>query len=326
MNDSRKLTSTPKRVVFENQPKLTEHEADRTFNDARRALVARLENFIASHHYFSGGEVQVSFPERGASSLVAIINDGKNTSVLKIPLSLTLASGEALFLRVWEQAGVKVPKIIEEGNLEGHPYLLMEYINAKTLVDTFSPQEMKEKGIRKEMGRTLRRMHEPKTKGYGRCTENGAEFSTFKEWLESSDMKRRIEYVKEHNLLGDEHGSLVLALETLIAHVEKNPESSYCHDDFGGANIFATEPLTVFDPNPRFNNRYLDLGRSVQIPLAFKVPPSEFLEGYFEHDACDEKVVRASMLLNAYMKFPYWHKVKRHEHISNTRAFFEASP
>lgn len=312
-----------KRVIFHNQPKFSEHEADQSFNDARRTLVVQLEDFIASHERFGSGDVLITFAQKGASSLVAIINDGKEKSVLKIPLSPTFALGEALFLKTWEQAGVRVPKIFEEGNLGEHPYILMEYINAKTVMETFSAQEMQEKGIRKEMGRTLRLMHEPKTKGYGRVMGSGAEFPTFGEWLESPDMKRRIEYVKEHNLLGDEHGSLASALEVLKEHVEKNPESSYCHDDFGGANIFATQPLTVFDPNPRFNNNYLDLGRSVQLPLAFKVPPFEFLAGYFENSECDEDVLRASILLSAYMKFPYWHKVKRHEHITNTREFFE---
>lgn len=312
-------------VIFKNAPKLSEHEADRNFNERRLALADQLEGFITSHSRFQGKTVSVTFAHKGISSLIAIIETSDGNLVLKIPLSRTYAEGEAQFLKVWEIAGVKVPHVIEDGFLDGHSFILMEYIDAPILAGAYSREEMSTKGIYTEMGRTLRRMHMPEGDGYGRVVEGVGEFTTFSDWLYSPDIETRVAYVKEHHLLGEEHGSISKALKILEAHISEKVKSSFCHDDFGAANIFATVPITVFDPNPRFNNGYLDLGRSMLGYLSNGISPSQLLEGYFGGAAYNVQVLRAAVMLNTYMKFPYWHKVKRTEQIRRMQEYFSKS-
>lgn len=311
--------------MFKNAPKLSEHEADKSFNERRVALAAQLEGFITSHSRFQGKEVSVTFAHKGISSLIAIIETSDEKLVLKIPLSRTYAAGEADFLRVWGQAGVKVPYVIEDGVLDEHPYVLMEYIDAPILTDAYSSKELEEKEIYTEMGRILRRMHTPEAAGYGRVVGGKAEFTEFRDWLYSPDLQARIAYVQEQDLLGATHGSIQTAFDVLEAHMRENPKSSYCHDDFSAANIFATTPITVFDPNPRFHNGYLDLGRSVLRHISQGIPTSGVLDGYFDGAAYNEEVLHAAVLLNTYMKFPYWHKVKRTAQIQRMQDYFGKS-
>ncbi len=307
--------------IFTNAPKLSEHEADTHFNERRLTLAAHLGDFIVSHSRFQNKEVSVTFAHKGISSLISIIETSDEKLVLKIPLSQSHAGGEAQFLKVWEGAGVKVPRVIEEGTFEEHSYTMMEFIDAPVLTDAYSVEEREEKGIFLEMGRTLRRMHGPEAEGYGRVVEGKPEFANFNDWLYSEDMEKRVAYVKEQGLLTEAHGSIAQAFETLEAHVKADPKSSYCHDDFGGANIFATAPITVFDPNPRFNNGYLDIGRSVLIHQANGVSPTQLIEGYFEDGLYDKETLYAAILLNTYTKFPYWHKVKRTEQIQRMQVY-----
>ncbi|HET9641620.1 MAG TPA: aminoglycoside phosphotransferase family protein [Candidatus Paceibacterota bacterium] len=317
--------SMSSRISFQNEPKLSEHEVDKTFNEKRVALAGQLESFLVSHSRFQDKEVSVTFAHKGVSSLIAIIETLDEKLVLKIPLSRTYVAGEAQFLRVWEQAGVKVPHVIEDGVLDDHPFVLMEYIDAPTLTNAYTQEEMTAKGIYTEMGRTLRLMHTPEAEGYGRVVGGKAEFTKFSDWLYSPDIEERIAYVKEHNLLDEEQTSIQKAFEILQEHISENPKSSYCHDDFGAANIFATTPITVFDPNPRFHNGYLDLGRSMVSRLSHGVSPAPLIEGYFEGAPYNQRALHAAVMLNTYMKFPYWHKVKRTEQIQRMQEYFGKS-
>lgn len=312
-------------VMFENSPKLSEHEVDAPFNERRTALARQLKSFIAGHDRFRGEQVSVNFMHAGVSSLVATIEANNEKTVLKIPLSLTYARGETDFLRVWEAAGVRTPRVIEEGTIGEHGYILMEYIDAPTLSEAFTPRERIENGVYREMGRTLRQMHTPEAQGYGPVVEGKAEFARFDDWLQGVGIENRIAYVHEQSLIGEEHGSASWAIETLERHVAENPISSYCHDDFGGSNLFATTPLTVFDPNPRFNNAYVDLGRTSLLQISGDVNPTQLLTGYFAEDSYDEGALQAAILLNAYMKFPYWHKVKKMAHIQRVRDYLAIS-
>jgi fructosamine-3-kinase len=312
------------KITFNNEPKLSEHEADKVFNETRVRLVSHVRSFLSLHDRFKGKEVSVTFAQKGISSLISIIEAPDEKLILKIPLSTNYAEGEVSFLKAWEQAGVKVPHVFEEGVLDGHSYALMQFVDAPILTEAYSQEELAEKEIYREMGNTLRLMHTPEAKGYGRIVDNKAEFAEFEEWLFSPDMETRINYVKEHDLLGEEHGSISTTRETLQAHVKENPKSSYCHDDFGAANIFATHPITVFDPNPRFNNGYTDLGRSMVIHLSQGVSPQQLVEGYFGNDPYNEKALHAAVLLNTYMKFPYWHKVKKTMQIENMQKYLIA--
>lgn len=304
-----------------NEPKLSSHESDKQMNERRLALAAALPAFIADQEQHRGRQVALRYAQTGISSLVAIIETEGDKSVLKVPLLPDYAQGEAAFLRAWADAEVKTPRVLGEGVIAEHPYIWMEHIDAPTLSAAYSPDELRERGVYHEMGQTLRRMHGPVVAGYGRVVDGAAEFATFDEWLASPDIEVRIARVREKSLLTDEHGSIDVARDLLMAHVAANPGSSYCHDDYGAENIFATSPLTVFDPNPRFHNGYLDLARAALKQVASGVSPTELIEGYFDGEAYDQNVLRAAILLNAHMKFRFWDRVNKTDHMQRVRDY-----
>lgn len=308
-------------VTFLNQPKLSEHEVDREFNERRLALVPLIESFILSSDQFKGDEVSVSFSHKGVSSLVCILETDGKKFVLKMPLSLIKNDSEPLFLQAWEKVGVKVPHVFAEGMLGNHSYTLMEYIDAPLLGDVYSHEDKIAKGIYLEMGKTLRMMHEPRGKGWGQVFAGRGEYDNFADYLKAEDILKRIQYVRDNQLLGEEHGSLDKAFVVLVDHVGPGIESSYCHLDFGCNNIFATQSITVFDPNPQFSHGIIDVGRTIVNHLALGIFPQQFVDGYFGGELYDKKVFQASVLFNALIKLPYQHKRKRTEFIKNIQKY-----
>ena len=309
------------KITFTNEPKLSEHEVDKDFNATRLNLLPHIRDFISHHERFSGKEVGVTFATKGISSLISFIETANEKLVLKVALSKEYAEGEALFLKVWEEAGVRVPHVLEDGRLGERSYLLMEYIDAPTLKDKYTSEELLEKGIFLEMGRLLRRMHTPEAEGYGRVMDNKPEYPNFKDWLFGSFVEGRLKYVEEHNLLSEECGDIADAREILLGHVNENTKSRYCHDDFGTNNLFATNPITVFDPSPRFNNGYLDLGRSLCNHIGAGLFPTELIEGYFGGAPYNERALHAAIFINAVMKMPYRHERNRLESIQNMQNY-----
>lgn len=314
----------PPKIIFKNKPKLSENadnEVQVRFNERRASLISPIEEFISKHERFQGKEISVTFSQEGASSLVLILESLDEKLVLKVSLSVTNSFGEAKFLQVWEEVGVKVPKIFESGYITDHPYILMEFIDAPLLSTLYTHEERLARGVYEEMGKTLRLMHEPKARGFGRVTVDGqAEYDNFSDWLFSESIQKKIDLAREYGLLNKEHGSSELALDVLKTFVGDKKESSYCHDDFGG-NIFATKPLTVFDPNPMFNDPYLDIGRTIANHVAQGVFPHGFLEGYFAGEAYNERALHAAVFLNIVMKLPYQLKNKRSELVRNAQNY-----
>lgn len=310
------------KIIFKNEPKLSENEADNKYNERRIALIPQVEKFISSHERFKGKETSVTFAHKGVSSLISIIETPDEKLVLKVHLSILRSMDEGQFLNVWEQAGVKVPHVIEEGMLNEHAYVLMEYIDAPILGEKNNRDELIEKGLRSQMGATLHAMHEPKAEGYGRIIDGKIEFLNFKDWLMSEDMQKRFQFSKDNGLLGEEHGSLSKACEILLEYIEDSKKSSYCHFDYGDKNIFATDPITVFDPNPQLNNGYIDLARSVVNSISHDGKlPQQMIDGYFSGSKCNEKVLQAAILINSYMKFFYWYKINKIKNIKNVQEY-----
>lgn len=309
------------KITFKNKPKLSEHEVEQKFNDRRKSLVPYVEEFISTHERFQNKDIVVTFAHVGVSSLVSIIETSKEKIVLKIPLKLKNPESEALFLKIWESAGIKVPHVIEEGNFRGEYYVLLEHINAPVLSGLYSEKEMQEKSIYLEMGKILRKMHTPRAEGYGDVILGKAQYPTFRDWIESEDVQKHVRYMKESGLLTEEHGSIDLVFEILSKHTD-GAKSNYCHNDFGTSNIFATDPITVFDPSPKFNNGYIDLGHALVLRIAYDgtIQP-QFISGYFQEEPVYTKVLQASIVLNSYLKAKYWHKTKKLEQIKNIQNY-----
>ena len=84
----------------------------------------------------------------------------------------------------------------------------------------------------------------------------------------------------------------------------------------------ATEPLTVFDPNPILNQGIIDIGRSILSTLfhANFEGAEQLKEGCFGNGAeYNSSALQASIILNAYWKFVYQHKTGRIAEINTVR-------
>lgn len=307
------------KITFHNKPNISGREVDKIFDERRVALSAQLEDFIATHSRFANKDVGVTFATKGISSLIAILETSGEKLVLKIPLSTGYSEGEALFLKTWEKAGVKVPHVYEEGMFGHHPFVLMQFIDAQTVEEKFGMDTEKMEQIYFEAGKILRDMHKPKATGFGLSVEGKGEYGSFKQWLNSADMKKREDYIKDHGLLNDEkHGSYDKAKEVLIDRLGSSDKSSYCHFDYSTGHLFATEPPTVFDPNPFFNHGYIDLGKTLVNYIAvFGKFPQKLLQGYEDGGEIDAQVLHAAIFVNIVYKLPYQHQQNRTEFIEN---------
>lgn len=316
------------KITFLNQPKLSPHAVDQKFNEKRVNLIPEIENYIADNLLFKDESVNVSFFHEGVSSLVSLLETLKERYVLKVGLREGSHNREALFLKTWESIGVSVPHILEDGLINKHSYILMQYIDAKPL--TFFPREklINEK-VFYQMGKILSHMHTIVATGYGRPNDNGnGEFEKFETWLyEDQHNKNQFSYVEENNLLPEEnYGSVKSACEILIKH-SMTSKSTYCHDDFGPYNIFYTNPLTVLDPVTMCNLPYLDFSKSIVQILAnnFIEPEiiTQLIKGYFEgkEKLFDKRILQAAVLLTAHKKFPYWNKTKNIQGMENIKKY-----
>ena len=272
-------------ITFTNEPKLSPHEVDRSRNESRITIVAGLTDFVENNTHFKGKDVCVTFAQDGVSSLVMILDARGEKYVLKTPLITGRGDLEPLFLRTWEAVGVLVPHIFEEGKLGEYPYALMNYIDAPLLKNLYGSREaLLEKGMYKEMGRVMQRMHVPRAYGYGIPREGKVEYNTFGEWLSDGYLDNRIAYGKENGLFQNMQLPHK-AVELLKGAYGNETKSAYCHNDFDACNIFGTEPITVFDPNPSFNHPYLDLGTAITTGtslLGTSEVSRQLKEGYFQ--------------------------------------------
>lgn len=300
-------------ITFKNKPKLSEDEIDKKRNELRVALIPHISHFLETDEFFKGKEVTVEFSELGISSLVCFVETGREKYVLKIPLNGTaIAENEALFLKKWEASGVSVPHIFKVGVLGNNSYLLMEYIDAPTVQQKYKDDNESKENIYFEAGKILRLMHKPEAIGFGKVIDGKGEYNSFSEWLNSEDMKKREKYVEDNNLLNEEHGSLSQVKNVLINFVGDSQKSSYLHFDYSTGHLFATDTMTVFDPDPHFNHRYIDLGRTLVNYIAQTSEyPKKLVEGYGEGEEIDEKALHAAIFINIVYKLPYQHQKGR---------------
>jgi fructosamine-3-kinase len=298
------------KVTFTNEPRFSEHTADQKFNDRKKSLVPLVGSFVVTHALFSNVDVSITFFHTGVSSLVCLFDTFTKKYVFKVPLSILDSGLEATFLKTWEQSGVTVPHVFEDGLIGNHRYTLMEHIDAPILGAKYSKEELLEMGVYRQLGTILKKMHQVKTSGFSNVVNDKSEpqYLNITSWITGDiRMNDQIKFVKENLLLNDEeHGSLEKAFEIIISKIDNNTETVCCHNDFNINNIFATNPFTVFDPWPCFHHPYMDLSRAIVISsLGTAEIAEQLIEGYSENIVIDRQLLQAFILLNIYVKIKY---------------------
>lgn len=318
-------------VTFLNQPKLSGLVTYEDQDERRVNLIPKIESWLSCYPLFKDKQVSVEFFQTGETGLVSILRTSEKQFVLKVLLRPDGPQGEPEFLNACVSVGVSVPHVYEFGMLDGYPYMLMSFINAKSL-DHSPESELLERNIFKKMGEVLRKMHQAKANGFGRAKEDGiGEYETFSSWiLKSPQIINHLSYTQKHNLLPEEiFGSIEDAKNILIEQVGTNTETVYCHWDFSPANVLDTDPLTVFDPVTTYNHPYLDIARSIvqTIGLGFVSPEvsKQFLNGYFSDVELDKRFLYSAVLFISHTKMPYWHKRNETKILENLKSYLMAN-
>jgi fructosamine-3-kinase len=314
-------------TIFLNEPKFSEHEADAKFNERRKNLIPKITDLIKESSLFSEEEVNITFIHSGIASLVSILDSGNKKMVLKIPLNIFVSRTEGSFLKAWEQVGVQVPTVIEEGEIGEHYYLIMEYIDEVTLSKKYSSEEILEKRIYEDLGKTLRIMHSAEATGYGTLIDGKGEYPDIKTRIENdSVIKDKILYIQEHQLYDDQkHGAIVTAWNVIFSKIGESTESVYCHNDFHIGNIFATDPLVVFDPLPMLHHPYMDIGRAIvlAVRMGLHEVTEQIIKGYFGDEEFDKQLLQAFLIVNVCGVLKYWHQTNRVEDIEKLQKYLE---
>jgi hypothetical protein len=317
-------------AVFRNEPRRNTWADEREI-ELVNATPAAISNFISASPLFKDRNVAVDYFQTGISSVACLLTSDTDKWVLKMPLSPDEKSEEGHFLKTWESIGIRVPHVIDEGESLGRSYTLMDYIEAPPLIETMNGEEMIRQELFGQMGDLLRRMHAIPAEGYGRFRNGRGAQSSFSEWLSSSYQQERIRYVKENGLLNEqEHGSVDQAMDVLRNFIGGG-SSVYCHYDFSSSHVFATTPLTVFDPEPAANHPVIDLARSVTLipgaekPLDMRAAAEQLIEGY-EHTGSpiDRVVLHSAIVLQAYLKFRFWDKSGRQTKMKDIAGYLKS--
>lgn len=315
-----------KEINFKNMPKLSGNVMNKDQDERRLLLASKIEHWLENHTLFKDKEIMISFFQNGTSGLTCLLDIPGKKYVLKVLLRPGGAKGEPEFLRAWESVGVATPHVYEYGDLEGHPYVLMSYIDAQSL-ENYHEDELLEKGIFKKIGEALRSIHQTKSKGFGLMLEDGiGMYRNFESWLtEFQQTINQLSYMEEHNILPVvEFGSVDDAKKVLLERIGDNTETTYCHWDLTPGNILYTDPLTVFDPVPNFNHPYVDIARSIiqtiGVGYTRKNVSSQFLEGYFADTAIDKEFLNAAILFICHTKMPHWHKTGEDNILHNVKS------
>jgi aminoglycoside phosphotransferase (APT) family kinase protein len=321
------MKSTTTTVTFANQPTMAPHEIAQKDNARRLSLIPHIESFVANHLSFKNHEVKVTFFEKGVSSLVCLLESGTTKMVLKIPLSShPLYENDTIFLREWEKVGVKVPHVFEEGYIDGSHYVLMEFVDAPTLEKAYTEGKLIDEGILRKMGATLRMMHNAKSRGFGVLIDGKGKYEHFSEWLDS-EISWAESIMKDSSLISEFSEQISAARKIMSEFVGTSTDSCYGHNDFIYPNIFATDPLTVFDPAPILVHPYMDLARTVVLAIGRGVreeAADELVGGYCGDDMkLDLPAFQAALIIQGYVKFAYWSKTDRADAITTVKNFLE---
>lgn len=267
---------------------------------------------------------------QGESSVVFRVYTESNTYVVKMRGDDEGLEAEASFLNAWEKQGVKVPHIysVRSANKDlPVSILVMEFINAPILSKSMSTNEMVKKGITRELGRTLARMHEATGTGFGfsrKSDELTGIFGSLTEEIDQTLFGKHTNWLIQKGVITERDVEIARkATKILEEDIRNGTKPTLTHNDFRPYNMFATEPITIFDPDPRITHPAIDLAYSTLKPLINK-PASidekdEFLAGYREIHTVDDRILAAATVLRGVRKLHTWQRKGRTGQVKKLR-------
>lgn len=243
-------------MSFSNLPPIY-HWMDDEEKSFRKKSEQLIEDAINSG-ILPGDLIKTEFFNSGENSVVAKVTTTVQSYVVKLRRETGILESERVFFEEWQKQGVKVPKIIYcSPPSEAFPYAIsaLEYINAPLLSESRTMPEMINKKIFQELGEVLAKIHLSRGEGFGKPlvgNEKKGEFNSLSEEMNELLFETKVPILKSLGIIDQKNIEVAhLAVDLLEKDIQKGRNPSLIHNDFGPYNIFNTEPLTVFDPNPR---------------------------------------------------------------------------
>lgn len=231
----------------------------------RRNANSYFEKIMSSVSLFEGKEVTISYFQEGVGSVVAKITlSSGEIYVIKTTETTNRTVAEIKAYEAMSKHNVKVPKVYAEGVIDEYPFLVMEYFGEGTLQDALNEKKKTVDEVGKIKSEAFVNLQSIPGKGYGWPIENEGEFlignfsdigSFIEEWFCKKEM---IEVAKKYE--PSVSWNRELKTNSDIIRKENPGDKSHLGSfDFQTAHFFATEPPTLFDPNPRLEPEYFDL-------------------------------------------------------------------
>jgi Ser/Thr protein kinase RdoA (MazF antagonist) len=267
--------------------------------------------------------------QKGSRSVVFCVNYGReNPYVVKMGNAKETIEAESAFLKRWNEAGVRVPKIIKR-HLSNRrlpvSLTVMEYVDAPILSDVMDTKIRIKSGISFENGIVLARMHKVKGRGFG-LVKSGrnirGKFSSFRKEIEDNLFKMRIPELIEAGLLNLKiYEPLNKAIDMLDKETKSKIKPSFTHNDFRPYNMFYDKgQVIVFDPNPKITHPYMCLSLTLikslietEKEIYGKKEYQEILRGYESVSKIDKKSLQAAFLVRSIMNMHIWWKKEEKE-------------
>lgn len=285
-------------------------------NAAGAGVLASRE--IDSAKIFPGGETSVVF----------LVESPEKTYVAKMARYPETVERETAFFEQWAEKGVRTPKVLSlhtANNQVPVSIISLENIEAPILSQSLNTEQRVKKGIAREMGRTLARMHKAKGEGFGFPTPEDrtkGNFDSFSEEMENALFKSRAGWLKEQGIITEKDiESAQTAVKIIEDDLHSGTQPSLTHNDFRPYNIFNTEPMIVFDPNPRITHPYMCLALTlikseVETGSFGKQERDEILSGYSEISEIDNRVLSAAIVLRGMRTLNTWKRKGRDKKVN----------
>jgi fructosamine-3-kinase len=265
-------------------------------------------------------------------SVVFLVRSPGIIYVAKMASTPESVEREVVFYKEWSKQDVKTPEVLKLHTADKKvpvSIVSLEYINSPILSQQYDVEKRVKTGVSREMGRTLARMHKAKGKGFGVPTSRDrtkGSFATFKEEYQGAFLRRKADWLIAQTVLTNKD---ILGIKTAINIIEKDVlagmRPALTHNDFRPYNIFASKPMTVFDPNPRISHPYICLalslvGSDVETDPFSKNERDEILLGYSEITAINNRVLSAAIILGGMKKAYTWQKKREEDKVNRLMA------
>ena len=261
----------------------------------------------------------------GQTSATFFIDGTPDPFVFKMTKKGQSIINEVKFINKWKELGINTLEVLQlhQGSSEfPDPFALYKYLDLPLLSEATTIKQRVKRGISREMGITLAKMHQPIGEGYGWAVAGKGfkgEFDSLKEYSEDVLFQDRIPKLIKSGVIGDDYIEVARkALKIMEEDIRADSKTCLNHDDFLPNNIFYNEEkneIIPFDPNSRLNHPYACLASTLirslaeeEDPVAARQEYKEILKGYSSVSKVDEKLLRAAIILRSLRVMPIWHK------------------